>query len=567
MLKRFRVSTKLFMLTIITLAVTFFIGIFGIINIDQLNTQLKDMYKKNVVGLEKVTEAERAVRKISTADAEYLSRDISARAITKQEIRLEAVAFNKALDEYLPMVDTNKDNKERQIVNRLKPAFDKLLSSNESLSSTDTEIAKQIYEQQIVPEIKEVEDIVSELVEWKVQSAAEQSDDAVIVYRDTRSMMIYTLLAGLALSILLNALISRSITKPLSIVTAAAGRLAAGDFTVEIAGNKARDEIGILSRAFMQMIDNLSSLIRQIAGSAESIASAAEEMSAATEQNTQAVNYITIGAQELASGADKQNSRIQDAMASVEESSAGIQQISATAEEVASTAQESSQMAQVGNEGMTRAIAEMEKINSSTHGISEIINELGNRSQAIGQIVDLISGIADQTNLLALNAAIEAARAGEQGRGFAVVAEEVRKLAEQSSRAAKDIATLIAEIQADTLKAVQAMKSNTQLIENGNKVISEGAKSFQLIERAVKAVSQQVQEVSRSTEELSQGSEDIVNAVKAVGDIAQQVAESAQTMVSTTEEQSASIEEIASSADALAQLGQNLQEAVSHFKL
>ncbi|MHB1128007.1 MAG: methyl-accepting chemotaxis protein, partial [Bacillota bacterium] len=284
-------------------------------------------------------------------------------------------------------------------------------------------------------------------------------------------------------------------------------------------------------------------------------------------QNTQVINNIAIGAQQLASGAEHQNASVQGAMAGVEESSASIQQISATAEEVSSTAQETSLLAQKGNEGMARAISEMEKINISTSEISEIVNKLGTRSQAIGQIVDLISGIADQTNLLALNAAIEAARAGEQGRGFAVVAEEVRKLAEQSSQAARQIAILITDIQNDTDKAVQSMSSNAKLIENGNKVISEGANSFHLIEQAIKAVSQQVQEVSRSTEELSRGSEDVVNAVKSIGEIAQQVAESAETIASTTEEQSASIEEMASSVDALARLGQSLQDAVSQFKL
>ncbi|MHB1126330.1 MAG: MCP four helix bundle domain-containing protein, partial [Bacillota bacterium] len=280
MLRRFRVSAKLLLATILTLIIMVTVGIIGIISVGKIETQLENTYKRNVVGLEKVTDAERAIRRISTADAEYLSKGASGRVITKQEVRQQARLFNEAMEAYLPTINSDQTKeKELEIVNRLKAAFEKLVKTNESLSSTETDIAKQIYEQQIIPQITETTDIVSELVEWKVKSADLQREVAAQEYETSRTIMLSSLLAGIIISLLLNMFIARGISRPLAMVTAAAGKLAAGELNVDIRRGKGQDEVAMLSRAFIQMVENLRALVGQIAGSAESVASAAEEMS------------------------------------------------------------------------------------------------------------------------------------------------------------------------------------------------------------------------------------------------------------------------------------------------
>jgi methyl-accepting chemotaxis protein len=194
--------------------------------------------------------------------------------------------------------------------------------------------------------------------------------------------------------------------------------------------------------------------------------------------------------------------------------------------------------------------------------LPKLSGKLGERSKEIGQIVDTISGIAGQTNLLALNAAIEAARAGEQGRGFAVVAEEVRKLAEQSQDAAKQIAVLIGEIQGETDRAVAAMNNGTREVKLGAEVVNASGKSFQEIAEMVTRVSGQTKEISAAIELMANGSQQIVESVKEIDELSKHASGEAQTVSAATEEQSASMEEIASSSQALAHLAMDLREAL-----
>jgi len=330
---------------------------------------------------------------------------------------------------------------------------------------------------------------------------------------------------------------------------------------------KSKDEIGVLLQSLSHASTNLRALVKHIANSAELVAASSEELTAGAEQSAQAANQVAVTITSVAQGAEIQVEELNAIAAAVEQLSTGIQQVSINANIVTGMADKTAKAAQQGDRAVDAAVSQMVSIEETVASSAQVVTKLGERSKEIGQIVDTISGIAAQTNLLALNAAIEAARAGEQGRGFAVVAEEVRKLAEQSQGAAKQIAILISEIQSETDKAVAAMRDGTREVKVGAEVVNSAGQAFKEIVLLVNEESAQIKEISAAIQQMAAGSQQIVASVRDIDKISQDAAGQTQTVSAATEEQSASMQEIAASSLSLAKMAENLQTAILKFQV
>lgn len=361
--------------------------------------------------------------------------------------------------------------------------------------------------------------------------------------------------------------LSQSTAKKIQRVAFGAKEIAQGNLNFDKLAVDSQDELGQLAQDFNLMKENLAQLVKQVSQATEHVASSSQQLSAGAEQSAQASNEVAAAITEVAQGTENQMKAVNDVAAVVEEMAAGMEQVLNNTESVVRSAEGTAQAANQGQQSIDTTINQMEHIQQAVNHSASLVEQLGVRSQEIGQIVEAISGIADQTNLLALNAAIEAARAGEQGRGFAVVAEEVRKLAEQSQGAAKQIADLITQIQYDTNKAVDAMKNGTQEVETGAKVVLQAGNAFEEIAQLIKEVTEQVRGISQEIEEISQGNERIVSSIHEVDQISKSIAEQTQNVSASTEEQSASVEEIASSSQVLARMTDELQRTLGAFKL
>lgn len=361
--------------------------------------------------------------------------------------------------------------------------------------------------------------------------------------------------------------ISRKIAKPLTLVADAAAKIAEGDLTQPPLVVSSGDEVGHLAQSFNQMAVQLRQLISKLSASAENVAASSQEMTASADQSAQAANQVAISITDIAQGAQQQLSAVTKTASVVQSMSASVQQIAATASEVAASSSRAAATAQAGTVSIEKAVDQMGKIEQTVASSAQLVTVLGGRSQEIGQIVDTISGIAGQTNLLALNAAIEAARAGEQGRGFAVVAEEVRKLAEQSQGAAKQISILISQIQDETSNAVTAMDVGSHEVKLGAEIVTSSGQAFSDIVSAVSQVSVQIAEISTAIQGLANGSQQIVDSVNEIDQISKNTASETETVSAATEEQSASMEEIASSSQALAHLAEELNIAIRTFRI
>ncbi|WP_312423434.1 methyl-accepting chemotaxis protein [Anaerospora hongkongensis] len=358
--------------------------------------------------------------------------------------------------------------------------------------------------------------------------------------------------------------IARNITRPLQNLVNVSRAVAQGDLTQSVAVGGI-SEVRNLAVAFEQMTAALRQIIIQTRNTADSVAAAAEELAASSGEVGKASEEVAIAIQQVSEGATRQVALSGNSTVAITGMVTNTSETTAAAQAVALASSKSEQAAEWGKGQIHDAVDRIEQIRQQVDQAAAMIYALGDKSRQIGQIVDLITNIAGQTNLLALNAAIEAARAGEQGRGFAVVAEEVRKLAEQSQDAAKEIAAIIGAIQQETAVAVNAMDSGSKEVAAGVQVVQSSGTAFQQIFDAIKNMHVQVEAIVSLAERQQTASDEVDQAVHGIADAARINAASAEQVAAASEEQNAAVQEIAASAASLAKAAGDLQEAVVKF--
>jgi methyl-accepting chemotaxis protein len=310
------------------------------------------------------------------------------------------------------------------------------------------------------------------------------------------------------------------------------------DLNTQINANRA-DEMGQLQHSFDRFVASLRETLIQVSETAASVASASAEISSSTE--------------EMAAGSQEQTTQSEEIARAVEQMAKTIAVNSENAGETAHTAEQAKTAAEQGGKVVTETVGEMKQIANVVRESAGTIQNLGKSSDQIGEIIGVIEHIADQTNLLALNAAIEAARAGEQGRGFAVVADEVRKLAEQTTKATKQIAGMIQQIQSDSHGAVNSMANATKQVDAGIVLADRAGTSLQEIVRTSQKVTDMVTQIAVANEEQSSSSEQISKNMEAIATVTQQTASGTQ--------------QIARAAEDLNRLTEALQQLVGQFRL
>lgn len=311
-----------------------------------------------------------------------------------------------------------------------------------------------------------------------------------------------------------------------------------GDLTVQLEVTK-DDEIGKLFSGFNKAVNNIGTMLIQVNEAVSATASASAEISSSTE--------------EMAAGAQEQSAQTGEVASAVEEMTRTILETTKNTSVAAEAAKAAGDNAIEGGKAVSETIDGMNRISQVVQKSADTILALGQNSDKIGEIVQVINDIADQTNLLALNAAIEAARAGEQGRGFAVVADEVRKLAERTTNATKEIASMIKAIQQDTSDAVSSIKEGTFEVEKGKEKAYKAGDVLKKIVEGAKKVSDIVIQVAAASEEQASAAEEIGKNIESINNV--------------TNESATGIQQIARAAEDLNRLTNDLQNLVSQFKL
>jgi methyl-accepting chemotaxis protein len=408
-----------------------------------------------------------------------------------------------------------------------------------ALKEGKTDEAKRLYRMETTPALNETQEglmglrdqfksIVDKKIDGIHKSDATTGRITLFVYFGTLAGLI-----GGAIFFLV-----KPIRNNLAVMSAWLGTLSKGDLTQD-APVQSKDEIGEMAKSFNRVIANVREIVGQINTMTNTLASSSEELSSTAES-------LNKGSQELTT----QTEQVATAMTEVSQT---IMDMAKNASSAADAAKNSTETAAKGKTVVATTADGMVKIAETVSNAATTIEELGKSSAQIGEIVAVINSIADQTNLLALNAAIEAARAGEQGRGFAVVADEVRKLAERTGQATKDIGQRIEAIQAAAGESVGAMQKGSGEVNAGVGLAKEASISLESIVKASSIAMDMVQRIAAATEQQSAASEQVTQNMENISGISKQ--------------SSAATQQIKVSSAELAKLALELQQNASWFKV
>ncbi len=408
-----------------------------------------------------------------------------------------------------------------------------------------------------------------------------------------RNLLLEILLAIAAavVGVVLILIMARSIARPINEIAEAAGEIAAGDLRVRSLSEDSQDEGGAVSRAFNRMVGDLRQMVTEISHAAERVAASSEQTFQTSEQVAQATQQIASAVQEVARGASEQSASAEEAAGVMEQLAASVGQLADGARTQAEDASQASTVirqvalavdqvargasdvsaaaagaltaAEEGGRAVEETLAGIQEIRQTSTSAAQQIQALGRSSEEIGEIVEMIGGIAEQTNLLALNAAIEAARAGEHGRGFAVVADEVRKLAEDSAKATKEIADLIATIQQNVAATVEFVKESGARVEDGTRRAGRAGQALRTILETMRETNGYAQGIGAAAQQVSASTEGVVRSIESVASVAEensavtqeiaafvgQVNEQVRRVADVSAETAASIEEVSSTSE------------------
>lgn len=392
------------------------------------------------------------------------------------------------------------------------------------------------------------------------------TDDLLRPINKSKLTMLVISLIAFAAALSVGIFIVRRLTEPIRELVEAMRRAETGDLTRRVTV-KTRDELGRLSAMYNEMMSVFRNMLKDVQLVSEQVASSSEELTASAAESARASEQIATSASEIAAGSDKQKQSVMETTSSLHRIGKDLEQIGMYMQKVNEDSQVAQQYAHNGEKTLQELVAEMDDITVKVGRTESVVRELGERSEAIMGIITIIREISDQTNLLALNAAIEAARAGEQGRSFAVVATEVRKLAEESGKAAEQISGLILSINDEIKQAVAAMEETSQTVLQGRDDVSAAGEAFQNILRTVDDVGKQISNMNSSIQAIVKDTEQIVRNADHISKLAETAASDTQEVAAASEQQSAATQEMTAASETLAQMAEKLSEMAKRFAI
>nr|WP_122671297.1 methyl-accepting chemotaxis protein [Pseudomonas viridiflava] len=522
-----KLSTKLFISFALCALITLVVGIIGSQGIGDLSNSLKLTFSNNLVSVAKTSET----KANAIAQNRDLYRLLSAVAANAPQAAKDQVVAslreNRAQAEkaYSAYRATPLEDDERaagDLMDKDWPAYQAAIDRAVSVAlAGDVSAARTLVD----GEVRDIYLKVMNELNIMVDSNARQTGEGAVAAGKTESAAKLNLYVGIGVAFLaaflLGLFISRVISRPIASALVNAQRIAGGDLTQPIVSLH-RDEAGLMLSALGDMQNSLKNTIGQISSAADQLASAAEELNAVTEESSR--------------GLTRQNDEIQLAATAVTEMTAAVEEVARNAISTSDASKLTSTEAATGRDQAREAVNAINTVSTEISSSTAMVEELAGRVREIGQVLDVIRGIAEQTNLLALNAAIEAARAGEQGRGFAVVADEVRALAARTQASTGEIEAMIGSVQSSADQAVRAMGNSRTLASNTQSLAQATGQSLERIAQSIAEINDRNMLIATASEEQSHVAREVDRNLINIQDLSTQTAAGAnQTSASSQE--------------------------------
>lgn len=565
-----KVSAKIMGLIGLSTIFMCLIGLSGYYYLDKINNHAKQMYTHNMVPNELINQIITNNAQINTLQLE-LMMPVNQNEAKQKEISGEIqkiISSSIAAQKQIEGIGLTPEAKQlytsfKGRIGASNQARDAMLSK---LAANQIDEAYKVFDSQLMPIRTDIMNTLTQIKELNQKAAAALNESNKNDAADSKRNSIILLIASILICGAISLILSRMIIKPLDklkslMVEAQNGNLAVSGSYIS------KDEIGVLTKGFNDMIDSLREIISKIGMHAEMLSASSEELLASSKQTSEASGHIAAEIQEVAEGSDIQLGSSKECSRAMEEVATGIHRVAESAADVSNISQYTSDQARLGGDQIKVVSSQLDSILETSRSSEAVIRKLDEHSQEIGNIVDMIKGISGQINLLALNASIEAARAGEHGRGFAVVAQEVRKLAEQSNQSSEQISAIITEIQTSTVEAVKMMEKEKSEIHLGLEGMEEAKLSFNQIIKSIQEVNQQLEEVSAASEQISASSEEVSSSLQTTEEIAAASFTRTQSVAAASEQQQATMKEVEEAVHSLTVMAAELQGLSTRFRL
>ena len=489
------------------LTIVIIIGL-GLTSTKKVHGSVEEIAKGNYQKTLHALNASKAVQDISSSIRMLvLLKDDGAMAQEKQKIER---ARGRYLEAMKRLEETETEAKGQELIKTAKELMVPASKANNEVIQLALERKQEQAIALLLSDAIPLTEKLQECFEKQVQFQKEHVDatyqESVGIYDRAKLVQIGAGTVAIILGLISLTLLTRNLTTRIGRVAETMSRVADGDLTVQLR-IYANDEIGELGKSINRMLDSTRSMIASISGTATELADSAHILSAGNEQ-------IATSSEQVAS----QSSTVATAS---EEMAATSMEIAQNCSLAAESSRQGLELAVQGVAVVQQSVSGMNRIAEKVKQSAATVETLGSRSDQIGQIVGTIEDIADQTNLLALNAAIEAARAGEQGRGFAVVADEVRALAERTTRATQEIGQMIRVIQSETKGAVASMQQGVDEVELGTRDAAKSGEALVNIRNQIDAVAQQINQIATAAEEQMATTTEITNNIQQITEVVQ----------------------------------------------